>query len=145
MVDSTAHLEDHLAKWLIALTMSHDNLEIAGSILGFVQFLCTQSDNRVRADQFQSLDSHGVLAQTSPSPVHTESELCYVGVPAKLAPASLHGLTRTLHKLAWTLLDSMPFHIRMVWNTWGTVKTSEMNSIWILICQCYAKTIGIVL
>ena len=36
----TMTLEDHLAKWVIVLTTSHDNLEIAGSIPGCVQFLC---------------------------------------------------------------------------------------------------------
>jgi hypothetical protein len=34
-------LKNHLAKWLIVLTRSHDNLEITGSIPGCVQFLCT--------------------------------------------------------------------------------------------------------
>ena len=56
-----------------------------------------------------------------------ESELCYIGVPAKLAPASPHGLTQTPHKLAWTPSDSMPFHIGMVWNMWGRVKTSIID------------------
>ena len=58
--------------------------------------------------------------------LHMESELSYIGVPAKLAPASPRGLTRTLHKLAWTPSDSVAFHIRMVWNMWGRVKTSQI-------------------
>ena len=56
---------------------------------------------------FNSQTLHGVLAQTSLSPVCTESELCYIGVVAKLAPASLRGLIQTPHKLARTGAEYM--------------------------------------
>ena len=67
---------------------------------------------------------HRVLAQTSTSLVCIESKLCYIGAPAKLTPPSLRGLTWTLHKLPWTLSDSVPVFIKLVQNTWGRVKTS---------------------
>ena len=60
--------------------------------------------------------------------LHTESELSYIGVSAKLAPASPRGLTRTLHKLARTPSDSVAFRIGMVRNTWGRVKTSLQDT-----------------
>ena len=114
--------------------MSHDNLEITGSILVVFNFCALNQTTESMRTSFspqtphQSSDSARVLARTSPSPVRAESELSYIGVPAKLAPASPRGLTWTPHKLAWTPSDSVAFCIGMVRNTWGRVKTSTNST-----------------
>ena len=76
-----------------------------------------------------SIFVHSIRQQSPCGPVsvlglHTESKLCYIGVPAKLAPASPRGLTRTPHKSAQTPSDSVAFRIGMVRNMWRRVKTS---------------------
>ena len=68
---------------------------------------CTvnQSTESVQTS-FNPWTPHGVLAWTIVSPVCMESELCYIGASAKLAPASPCRLTWTLQKLAQTLHQS---------------------------------------
>ena len=85
-LDSTAHLEDHLAKWLIVLTTSHDNLEIVGSIPGCVQFLCRvhMDSLRLRSPCGVRTDPHSLygLAQNTWGSVNYWLKVSSVASPA---------------------------------------------------------------